>query len=65
MPAEMVGPLLDDEKRPSVAQACQQVPTGVEQKLPWLLALGEQQWLWECDLGPSCTSGGHLHFWFG
>ena len=36
MPAEMVGPLLDDEKWPSVAQACQQVPTGVEQKLPWL-----------------------------
>ena len=45
----MVGPLLDDEKRPSVAQACQQVPIGVEQKLPWLLALGEQLWLWECD----------------
>ena len=45
----MVGPLLDNEKRPSVAQACQQVPTGVEQKLPWLLALGEQPWLWECD----------------
>ena len=38
----MVGPLLDDEKRPSVAQVCQQVPTGVEQKLFWLLALGEQ-----------------------
>ena len=65
MPAESVRPLLDDEKWPSVAQACQQVPTGVEQKLPWLLALGEQQWLWECDLGPSCTSGGHLHFQFG
>ena len=35
--AEMAEPLLDDERLgPSVAQACQQVPTGVEQKLPWL-----------------------------